>query len=155
MKVLNVGDSAPDFKSINQVGKEISLKNFLGKKVLLYFYPKDNTPGCTVEACALRDNFAELADLGVVVLGVSADSETSHLKFIDKHKLPFDLIVDKSKQITGDYQALGEKTMFGKKYLGILRKSYLIDEDGKIIKIWPKVNPLKHAGEVLEFINSL
>lgn len=153
--MLNIGNPAPDFKSEDQNGEEISLKQFRGRKVLLYFYPKDNTPGCTVEACALRDNFKKITDLGVVILGVSADNAGSHQKFITKHDLPFDLIVDDQKEIINIYEALGEKTMFGKKYLGIIRKSYLIDEEGNILKIWPKVNPLKHASEVLDFLVSI
>ncbi len=150
MSTLKIGDKAPDFKGIDQDGASISLKDFIGKKVVLYFYPKDDTPGCTAEACNLRDNYSELRKKGYEIVGVSADDEVSHKKFSDKYELPFSLIADTNKKILQSYNAWGEKNMYGKKYMGILRKTYIIDENGKIEKIFGKVDTKNHTEQILE-----
>ena len=150
MSTLKIGDKAPDFKGIDQDGASISLKDFIGKKVVLYFYPKDDTPGCTAEACNLRDNYSELRKKGYEIVGVSADDEVSHKKFSDKYELPFSLIADTNKKILQSYNAWGEKNMYGKKYMGILRKTYIIDENGKIEKIFDKVDTKNHTEQILE-----
>jgi peroxiredoxin Q/BCP len=150
MSKINIGDKAPDFKGKNQNGETISLKDFKGKKVILYFYPKDDTPGCTAESCNLRDNYADLKKKGYEIIGVSADDEKSHKKFADKYALPFSLIADTEKEILQAYDAWGEKSMYGKKYMGILRKTYVIDEKGKIEKIFDKVDTKNHAEQILK-----
>ena len=149
MKLIKIGDPAPDFKAQDQNGKEIKLSDFKGKKLILYFYPKDNTPGCTAEACNLRDNYADLTSKGYVVIGVSADSGSSHLKFIEKFNLPFYLIPDVDKKIITAYNAWGEKKMYGKSYEGILRKTYVIDEKSKILMIIDKVKTNDHTAQIL------
>ena len=136
MATLQIGDKAPDFKGIDQNGKAVTLGDFAGKRLVLYFYPKDNTPGCTDEACSLRDGWSELRAKGFEVLGVSADSEASHQKFIEKHSLPFNLIADTEKVILEAYNAWGEKSMYGKKYMGVIRKTYVIDGNGNIENIF-------------------
>jgi len=150
MATLKLGDKAPEFNAIDQDGKPINLGDFKGKKVVLYFYPKDNTPGCTDEACSLRDNYSELKKLGYEIIGVSADSEKSHQGFITKHSLPFRLIADTGKEVLKAYDAWGEKKMYGKSYEGILRKTYVISEDGLIEKIFEKVNTKDHANQILK-----
>ncbi|CAN5398714.1 thioredoxin-dependent thiol peroxidase [soil metagenome] len=147
--MLKEGDKAPDFSSTDQNGKAVSLSDFKGKRVVLYFYPKDDTPGCTKEACSFRDADDVYRAKGITVLGVSTDSEKSHQKFISKFQLPFDLLADVDKKIVEDYGVWGEKSMYGKKYMGIFRKTFLID-DGKIVKIFEKVDVAAHADEVLE-----
>ena len=127
------------FRAKNQDGKEISLSQYKGKKVLLYFYPKDNTPGCTAEACNLRDNYSELLNNGYEVIGVSADTEKSHINFKSKYNLPFPLIADVDKKVIKSYGAWGEKKMYGKSYEGIIRMSFVISEDGKIEEIIEKI----------------
>jgi peroxiredoxin Q/BCP len=149
MAELKIGDAAPFFSGKNQNGETISLTDYKGKKVVLYFYPKDNTPGCTAEACNLRDNHHDLIDKGYVVIGVSPDSEKSHQKFIGKFELPFDLIADTEKEILEAYNAWGEKSMYGKIYMGVLRKTYIIDEDGKIENIIEKVKTKDHTSQIL------
>ena len=149
---LKVGDNAPVFKGIDQNGKEVSLANFKGKKLVLYFYPKDDTPGCTAEACNLRDNYSEFLSGGYNVIGVSADDEKSHQKFATKYELPFSLIADTEKKIIQDYGAWGEKTMYGKSYEGIIRKTFVISEDGKIEKIIEKVKTNDHSRQIFEEI---
>ena len=141
MKLLEVGDRAPDFKTTDQEGKSVSLSDYRGKKVVLYFYPKDDTPGCTKEACAFRDGFADYRKHGIQVLGVSADSEKSHKKFAEKFGLPFRLLADTDRKIVKDYGAFGEKSLYGRLFKGIYRITYLIDEKGKIAAVWPKVKP--------------
>lgn len=141
---------APQFSTIDQNGKKHNLKDYLGKWVLLYFYPKDDTPGCTQEACAIRDSWAEFKKKKCVVLGVSGDGEASHKKFEQKHKLPFPLLVDEKKVIIQKYGVEKEKSMFGKKYLGISRESFLINPEGKIVKHYEKVKPAIHTEEVLK-----
>ena len=146
--MLKEGDKAPAFKGKNQDGKAVKLSDFKGKKLALYFYPKDDTPGCTKQACSLRDGFAELKKAGIEVVGVSIDDEKSHQKFISKYELPFDLIADTDKSIVEAFGVWGEKSMYGKKYMGTHRKTFLIDEKGKIVKIFDKVK-YEHADEVL------
>jgi thioredoxin-dependent peroxiredoxin len=153
MEYLNVGDKAPDFASKNQSGKEISLSGLKGKKVVLYFYPKDDTPGCTAEACNLRDNYKELKDKGFVILGVSPDSEASHTKFAGKYELPFDLLADTGKEILKKYGAWGMKKMYGKEYEGVLRTTYVIDEDGLVEKVFKKVDTKNHTQQILDALN--
>jgi peroxiredoxin Q/BCP len=150
MTTLKPGDKAPAIESVDQDGKPISLKDFKGSKVILYFYPKDNTPGCTAEACNLRDNYALLMNKGFKIIGVSADSESSHKKFIDQYVLPFPLIPDKEKKILRAYGAWGMKKLYGKEYEGILRTTFVISEDGKIEKVFTKVDTKDHTRQILE-----
>jgi len=146
---LKEGDRAPDFSAATNGGGRISLADLKGKSVILYFYPKDNTPGCTKEACAFRDQFAEFRGKGAVVLGVSTDSAKAHDKFVKKYQLPFTLLVDEEKKIVNAYGVWGEKNFMGVNYQGIHRVTFLIGPDGRIKKIWPKVKPEEHAQEVL------
>jgi len=148
--VLKEGDKAPDFTVRDGESKTVKLKDFRGKKVVLYFYPKDDTPGCTREACAFRDAFGKFKRRGIEVLGVSLDSEASHKKFAAKFDLPFRLLADTDKAISEAYGTYGEKKFMGRKYMGNHRMTFLIDEKGKIKKIFDKVKPDEHAGEVLE-----
>lgn len=148
--MLAEGTKAPDFTLPDEEGIEVSLSSFRGKKVVLYFYPKDNTPGCTKEACSFRDVYDEILALGAVVIGMSADSRKSHTSFKNKFDLPFYLLSDPDKKVLELYEAIGEKKMYGKTYRGILRSTYIIDEEGTIIKAYPKVKPDDHAAEVLE-----
>lgn len=148
--MLKEGDAAPNFVANDQDGNEVKLADFSGSRVVLYFYPKDDTPGCTKEACSFRDANDVYAEKGIKVLGVSTDSEKSHQKFISKFNLPFTLLADTDKKIVNDYGVYGEKSMYGKKYMGVLRKTFLIDEAGKIKKIFDKVNVSEHADEVLK-----
>jgi len=140
MKALKEGIEAPKITAKNQYGDTVSLSDFRGKKVILYFYPKDSTPGCTAEACNFRDNYASLLEDGVAVLGVSVDSEQSHRKFADKFNLPFHLLVDEDKKIVNDYGVWVEKNLYGKNYMGIARTTFLIDEQGIIQHIIRKVD---------------
>lgn len=148
--MLKEGDAAPDFIVKNQDGDDVKLSDFLGQKVVLYFYPKDDTPGCTKEACGLRDNFSTFEKRGVKILGVSMDDEQSHQKFISKYELPFTLLTDADHAIADAYESYGEKQFMGKNYMGVLRKTFLIDEQGKIKRIFDKVKVENHADEVLE-----
>ena len=148
--MLKEGDKAPDFTAKNQDGETVKLKDLQGKRVVLYFYPKDDTPGCTKEACSFRDADDIFAEKGIKVLGVSIDDEKSHQKFISKYQLPFDLLADTDKEIVEKYGVWGEKSMYGRKYMGTLRKTFLIDEQGKIVKIFDKVKVAEHADEVLK-----
>ena len=149
MAVLAEGMKAPDFTGRDQSGKEISLKDFRGRKLILYFYPKDNTPGCTKEACNLRDNYKDLMKKGFEVIGVSADSEKSHQHFIEKYELPFSLVADTGKEILKAYGAWGLKKLYGKVYEGILRKTFIIDEEGVIMKIISKVDTGNHVDQIM------
>jgi peroxiredoxin Q/BCP len=149
--MIKIGTKAKDFKLPDQNGKIHSLKEYLGNWVLLYFYPKDDTPGCTKEACSIRDDFHNFKKLKCKVLAVSADTIKSHKKFEEKHDLPFPILADTERKVLAMYDALGEKSMFGKKYVGILRKSYLIDPVGKIKKIYEKVKPESTHREFLVF----
>lgn len=153
--MLKEGSSAPSFEAQDQNSKRHTLDDYRGKWLLLYFYPKDNTPGCTKEACVIRDTFDDFTKYNVAVLGVSADSVTSHSNFAQKHNLPFLLLSDPGKKILKAYQALRKKKLFGHEYEGILRVSYLINPSGKIAKVYPNVNPKQHAHEVLEDITAL
>ena len=146
---LKEGDPAPDFTAASQSGGVISLADCKGKNVILYFYPRDDTPGCTKEACAFRDHFAEFTKAGALVFGVSPDSSKSHQKFAEKFKLPFTLLADEEKKIVQAYGVWGQKSFLGRKYLGTYRVTFLIGPDGRIKKIWPKVKPQEHAQEVL------
>ena len=149
MNHLKVGDKAPDFSAPDQHGKIISMKDFKGKKIVLYFYPKDDTPGCTAEACDLRDHHADLKAAGYEVVGVSTDSEKSHLKFVEKYQLPFTLLADVDKKICMDYGIWGEKKFMGKTYDGIHRTTFLISENGVVEKIISKVETKKHTSQIL------
>ena len=151
--MLNINDSAPlNIQVKDQNGQAVSLKQLLGKKILLYFYPKDNTPGCTVEACNFRDANQQIAKHDIQIIGVSKDSVTSHQKFRDQHQLNFPLWSDPEHQLIEAFDALGEKKMMGKTYFGTIRSTFLINEKGKIIKTWPKVKAKDHSQEVLDFI---
>lgn len=152
---LTVGMKAPDFNVQDQSGKEQSLKQYKGKWVLLYFYPKDDTPGCTKEACAFRDNFPAFKKLDAVVLGVSIDAPAKHVKFIEKYQLPFTLLADVDKKIVEAYDVWGKKKFMGREYMGTFRVSFLIDPQGKIAKIYEEVKPEQHAEEVLKDIKAL
>ena len=154
MAILSVGDAAPNFRTTDQDGNAVSLRDFRGRKVVLYFYPKDDTPGCTKEACSFRDGWAQFRKRKVAVLGVSVDDAKSHKKFAEKFSLPFTLLADPEKEIVQDYGVWGEKSMYGRKYMGTNRVTYLIDEKGKIAAVWPKVKPDGHAEEILEAIAS-
>ncbi len=147
---MNIGDKAPDFKGVTQKEQEIQLSDFSGKKLILYFYPKDNTPGCKAEACSLRDGYSQLLKDGFVVVGVSADSIKLHNKFIESNSLPFDLISDPDKIIINAYGAWGEKKMCGRTYDGIIRKTFVIDENGVVEKIFDKVKTKDHFNQILE-----
>lgn len=150
MEKLNINDQAPDFSLEDAAGKSYTLKEFRGKRVVLYFYPKDDTPGCTKEACAFRDDYHDYTDNGIVIIGVSGDNARSHKKFAEKFDLPFILLSDEDKNVMEAYGAWGEKSMYGRKYMGVLRKTFLIDEKGKIVKIYPKVNVNGHSEEILK-----
>lgn len=151
---LTVGVSAPGFELLDQDGRPHSLKDFLGRKVLVYFYPKASTPGCTTQACSLRDAFADLKALNVEVLGISPDQPTALKKFSDNHTLNFRLLSDPDKKTASDYHVVGEKSMFGKTTVGIVRSSFLIDEQGVILKTWYKVKPDETASLAIEFLKS-
>jgi peroxiredoxin Q/BCP len=147
--VLKVGDTAPDFELGSDTGDPVRLSQLRGKKVILYFYPKDDTPGCTTEACEFRDRLPNIERAGAVVLGVSPDTVKSHQKFKAKHELPFPLLADPDHEVAGAYGAWGEKKMYGRTYEGILRSTFLIDEAGKIEQIFQKVRPKGHGDQVL------
>ncbi len=148
--MLKEGNTAPAFTTKDASGQTIKLKDFKGQKVVLYFYPKDDTPGCTKEACSFRDDFATFKKRGINVLGVSPDGEASHKKFAEKYKLPFTLLTDPEHAIADAYGTYGQKKFMGRTYMGIHRKTFLIDEKGKIKKVFEKVKPEDHAREVLE-----
>jgi peroxiredoxin Q/BCP len=149
MSTLKIGDEAPAFKAVDQDGNPISLKDYIGKKLVLYFYPKDDTPGCTAEACNLRDNYDLLLKKGYKIIGVSADDDRAHKKFIEKYVLPFPLIPDKDKKILKAYGAWGKKKLYGREYDGILRTTYVISEEGRIEKIFTKVDTKNHTEQIL------
>lgn len=150
--MLKIGDKAPDFKLKSDAGETISLKDYKGKKVILYFYPKDMTSGCTAEACDFRDNIKKFEKKNTVVIGVSADDTASHVKFKDKYNLPFTLLSDESKKMIKDYGVWQEKSLYGKKYMGIVRTTFVIDEKGRIEKVFEKVKVDGHIKELLEVI---
>ena len=149
MSTLRIGDKAPAFEAVDQDGNPISLQDYSGKKLVLYFYPKDDTPGCTAEACNLRDNYTLLLKKGYEIVGVSADDELSHKKFIEKYVLPFPLLADKDKKILMAYGAWGKKNLYGKEYDGILLTTYVISEKGIIEKIFSKVDTKNHTEQIL------
>ena len=152
MNELSEGQKAPEFTANDQNGKSISLSNLAGKSIILYFYPKDDTPGCTAEACSFRDNYESLLAEGFEVLGVSTDDEKSHLKFIGKYNLPFSLIADTDKKIVEAYGVWVEKNMYGKKYMGVSRKTFIIDKNGMIRKVIDKVDTKNSSAQVLEIL---
>ena len=153
--MVDEGKKAPLFTLENQDGKKISLKDFAGKNVILYFYPKDNTSGCTKEACNFRDDFPKFGKMNVVILGVSPDSVQSHKKFSQKYKLPFDLLSDEKKQVLEKYEVWKEKSMYGRKYMGVERSTFVIDKTGKVMKIFRKVKVENHNDEVMKVIKEL
>ncbi len=139
----------PHFEVVNQNGELVTSEQLLGRKTIIYFYPKDNTSGCTAEACSLRDNYAELTERGYNVVGVSKDSAASHRKFIDKYDLPFTLLADTTTQMLQDFGAWGEKSMYGRKYMGVLRRTFIFDEQGVLTDIIEKVDTKNHASQIL------
>jgi peroxiredoxin Q/BCP len=151
--MLKKGDKAPDFEGVDQHGNTVGLKDFKGNKLILYFYPKDNTPGCTAEACNLRDNYDLWLSKGYKVVGVSPDSVASHQKFAEKHQLPFPLIADEEKKIIKAYGAWGPKKLYGREYEGLLRTTFIIDENGKIEEVFTKVKTKDHTNQILKTIN--
>ena len=148
---MNIGDKAPEILGINEKGEEIRLSDYKGQKVVLYFYPKDNTPGCTAQACNLRDHYAELRQAGYAVIGVSVDSGKSHQKFIEKNALPFPLITDTEKKLVEQFGVWGEKSMCGRKYMGTFRTTFILNEEGVVERIiTPKeVKTKEHAAQIL------
>ncbi|MCX6787735.1 MAG: thioredoxin-dependent thiol peroxidase [Candidatus Kaiserbacteria bacterium] len=155
MELPTIGTRAPDFTLPDQEGKTHTLSDYQGKWVLLYFYPKDDTPGCTIEACTIRDQFKDFAAIGVVVLGVSTDSVASHKKFASAYELPFTLLADEYKEVVGQYGVFGEKKFMGKTYMGISRTSFLINPEGEIAKVYEKVKPKTHAASVIADLKTL
>ena len=147
--MLKIGDKMPHFEVINQDGEVVTSEQLLGRKTIIYFYPKDNTSGCTAEACSLRDNYAALVAKGYNVVGVSKDSAASHRKFIDKYELPFTLLADTSTQMLQDFGAWGEKSMYGRKYMGVLRRTFIFDEQGVLTDIIEKVDTKNYASQIL------
>jgi thioredoxin-dependent peroxiredoxin len=150
MTNLKIGDKAPSFQGINENGEAVSLGDFKGRKLVLFFYPKDNTPGCTAEACSLRDSYTELRDKGFELLGISADDSKRHLKFKEKHNLPFPLIADTELIMLNAYGVWGEKKFMGRVYDGILRTTFVIDENGIIERIFNKIKTSDHAEQILD-----
>lgn len=153
MTTLKAGDQAPDFKGVNQDGETVQLADFAGKKLVLFFYPKDNTPGCTAEACNLRDNYGDLREKGFELLGVSPDSERKHQNFINKFELPFPLLADTEKEVLEAYGVWGEKKMYGRTYMGVFRTTFVIDETGKIQHVFKKVKTKDHSNQILETLS--
>ncbi|MFL2745740.1 MAG: thioredoxin-dependent thiol peroxidase [Dehalococcoidia bacterium] len=150
---INVGIKAPDFTLPSSSGRDVSLEDFIGTKVLVFFYPKDDTPGCTIEACGIRDEYENIKQKDTIVFGISADDLDSHNSFIKKFGLNFELLSDFDKKVSTTYGAWGEKVLYGKKSIGMKRMSFLINQDGFIEKIWKKVTPDKHASQILEAIS--
>lgn len=149
MKILQVGEAAPQFTGIIQSGKSVSLSDYTGKKLVLYFYPKDDTPGCTAQACNLRDNYKHFIQKGFDILGISPDSVQKHIRFKEKFQLPFNLLADEGHEIAGQYGVWVEKNRYGRKYMGIARTTFIIDESGMITAIITKVNTQEHSGQIL------
>lgn len=147
---LKAGDKAPNFSLKNQDGKKVALKDFKGQKLVLFFYPKDMTPTCTVEACNLRDHYSTLQQKGIAVVGISPDDESAHQKFIGKHELPYTLLADTDQTMLNAYGVWGEKSMYGRKYMGVHRTTFLINEDGKIHDVIVKVEAKNHAIQILK-----
>ena len=155
MYMLNEGDRAPEFSLKDQNGKTHKLSDYKGQKLVLYFYPKDSTPGCTKEACAFRDTFEEYKKYNITILGVSKDTEKSHKNFIEKHNLPFNLLIDENRDMLEKYGAWTKKSLYGKIFMGIQRITYVIDERGKILKAYKKVKPDEHAEQILKDIGDI
>ena len=153
--MLEVGDKAPDFTLLDQDGEEVSLSSFAGAPVLVYFYPKDDTSGCTTQACGIRDQWSEFEAAGAVVLGISPDPVDSHRSFASKHDLPHRLLADTEKDVITSYGAWGTKSMYGREYEGVIRSSVLVDADGTVAAVWPKIQPKKHADTVLRALHEL
>jgi peroxiredoxin Q/BCP len=153
--MIEVGKKAPDFSLLNQDGKKVKLSDFSNKNIVLYFYPKDNTSGCTAEACNFRDVFPNLSKLDAVVIGISPDSVDSHKKFAEKYNLTFNLLADTDKKVVEKYGVWKEKSMYGKKYMGVERTTYIIGKDGKVKKVFEKVKVPNHHTEVLEALKSV
>ena len=147
---MNIGDKAPEILGINEKGEEVRLSDYAGKKIVLYFYPKDMTSGCTAQACNLRDNYAELQKAGYEVIGVSINDEKSHQKFIEKNQLPFTLIADTDHKLVETFGVWGEKSMYGRKYMGVLRTTFVIDAEGRIEKIFNKVDTKNHYQQIID-----
>ena len=154
MPLLPIDSPAPDFALKDQFGNVVSLASLLGSWTVIYFYPRDDTPGCTREACSFRDNFAGIRDAGATVIGVSADGAESHREFARKYKLPFSLLIDEGNQMARDYGACGPKGMYGRTYEGIIRSTYILDPGGRVAKVWPKVKPDSHGSQVLDWLRS-
>lgn len=152
---LSIGDKAPAFSLKDQAGKVHTLADYLGKYLFIYFYPKDDTPGCTIEACSIRDSYADFKKYGVVTLGISADTEKSHASFIKKFELPFTLLSDLQRKVVKEYDVWGEKNFMGRDYMGIFRTSFLIDPEGKIAKIYEEVKPKYHIEDVLRDLKKI
>lgn len=153
MTHLEPGMKAPEFSGMIETGETVSLSDYSGKKLILFFYPKDGTPGCTAEACNLRDHYSELTDRGFELLGVSPDSAKKHTNFISKHELPFHLLADTEHEVLKAYGAWGEKQMYGKTYEGVLRSTFVIDENGQISAVFTKVNTKNHTAQILEALS--
>ncbi len=153
--MLEVGDQAPDFTLLDQDGEEVSLSGLAGAPVLVYFYPKDDTSGCTTQACGIRDQWSEFEAAGAMVLGISPDPVDSHRSFAAKHELPHRLLADTEKEVIKGYGAWGTKSMYGREYEGVIRSSVLVDVDGTVAAAWPKIQPKKHADAVLRAIRDL
>lgn len=154
MSMPPVNTDAPKFELKDQAGQAVRLRDLEGKWVVLYFYPKDDTPGCTKEACSFRDSYGAIQQFGAVVLGVSADTEASHRKFAERYELPFPLLVDADHEVARAYGAWGTKSMYGKTYEGVIRSTFIIGPDGRIAKVWPKVKPDGHGQEVLTWLTA-
>jgi peroxiredoxin Q/BCP len=152
--MVEEGKPAPDFELTSDSGEQVKLSDFRGKPVVLYFYPKDDTPGCTTQACGIRDNYGAFAERGAVVLGVSPDEEISHVKFKEKYGLPFTLLADPEHRVADDYGVWGEKHAYGKTYMGVERSTFLIDSKGNVAKVMRKVKPDTHADDVLAALPS-
>jgi thioredoxin-dependent peroxiredoxin len=153
--MIKVGEKAIEIQLNDKDGKLVKLSDFLGKKVVVYFYPKDDTPGCTIEACSFRDAYDELLEMNAVVIGISGDSTKSHINFGRKYNLPFYLLSDEDHAVTEAYGAWAEKSMFGKKNMGIQRATFIIDEKGMVAKVFPKVSPTKHIDEVIKALQDI
>lgn len=151
--MLKVGDKVKDFKLFDYKGNSHKLSDYIGKKVVIYFYPKDNTPGCRKQACLFRDNYHEIVNNNVILLGISSDNAKSHERFIDKYNLPFTLLSDDTKEVATYFGAFGEKNMYGKKVMGIIRSTFVIDEKGVIEKVWHPANSSKNPLEVVSYLN--
>ena len=153
--LMNIGDQVPDLKLPASNGEQVSLKDFEGKYIVLYIYPKDDTPGCTKQACAFRDTHKDFEDLNAVIIGLSKDGESSHEKFINKYELPFLLLSDENLELMKVFGAWKEKSMYGRTFLGVQRSTFLIDPQGKVVHIWPKVRVAGHIEKVLEELKSI